>query len=246
MNNLFRYDGPLIRILTRIGNMMIVSFLWVAFCIPVLTIVPASAALYHTTAKVIRGTGNGVMKDFWSTFRGNLLEGLILNALMLVSGFLLYLCLRFGYDRVDTTLGIVYFGAGCVVAVIWSAVAIHVPPALSRFEGGVGTQLRISLYLALSQLFRSAGAVLLLAAVIYLTAFYPLVLILMPGLYTDLICSGMERRMGDLIRKNGLDPDEAAEETEESGGEPAEDSPLQQAAMLEESGETGGTPDKED
>ena len=41
----FNYHNPLIVFMVRIANMMIVSFYWVLCCIPVITVLPASAAL---------------------------------------------------------------------------------------------------------------------------------------------------------------------------------------------------------
>ena len=53
---LFRYDNPFIVMMVRIANMMIVSFFWVLCCLPVVTILPACAALYYTVNKVIFGS----------------------------------------------------------------------------------------------------------------------------------------------------------------------------------------------
>ena len=49
--DIFRYDGPLIKALTRAANMMIVSVLFLLSCLPVVTLVPAAAALYTVTVE---------------------------------------------------------------------------------------------------------------------------------------------------------------------------------------------------
>ena len=52
----FKIENPLMVAMIKIANMMIVSFFWLLCCLPVVTIIPATAALYHTTVKVIRKT----------------------------------------------------------------------------------------------------------------------------------------------------------------------------------------------
>ena len=49
------YNSPFIKMLETVANMLIVTFLWFVFSLPLLTIVASSAALYQTTVKVIFG-----------------------------------------------------------------------------------------------------------------------------------------------------------------------------------------------
>ena len=46
--------------MVRLANMMIVSFYWVLCRIPVVTVLPASAALYHCVTQVVMAVGSGV------------------------------------------------------------------------------------------------------------------------------------------------------------------------------------------
>ena len=61
------YNNPFIKMLETIANMLIVTLLWFAFSLPLVTVIASSAALYHTTNKVIFGPkrGNGVFNDFF-------------------------------------------------------------------------------------------------------------------------------------------------------------------------------------
>ena len=62
---MFQMENPLMRMLTKIGNFILVSFYWLLTCIPVVTIIPACTALFHTVTKVIRQDGEGVTADFF-------------------------------------------------------------------------------------------------------------------------------------------------------------------------------------
>ena len=82
-----QYNSPFVKILETIANMLIVSFFWIIFSLPIVTVVPSTAALYHTTNKVIfgPGRGNGVFKCFWDTFKENLKKGLFLSLIIVVA-----------------------------------------------------------------------------------------------------------------------------------------------------------------
>ena len=64
------YNSPFIKMLETVANMLIVSFFWLVFSLPVITVVPASAALFHTMSKIVfgPGRGNGVFRDYLQAF----------------------------------------------------------------------------------------------------------------------------------------------------------------------------------
>ena len=179
------------KLLTKIANMMLVSILWVVACLPVVTVVPACAALFHTTTKVIRGRGNGVIRDYFRSFVDCLRKGWLLSVICILSGLVIYTCLDFG-RQMEGTFGTVYFAIGCLLALVWALMVLYIPPVLSRFEGSIGMVLRMALYLPSKRLLPSIGMLVLLAVVAFLTDFYPLFLMFSPGVYADLICTGME------------------------------------------------------
>lgn len=53
MNSLFSYDNPVMQILMKIGDLMILNFIYLVCCVPIFTIGAASAGLY-TAMKVMQ------------------------------------------------------------------------------------------------------------------------------------------------------------------------------------------------
>ena len=53
MNNFFSYDNPIMQILMKIGDLMILNFIYLVCCVPLFTIGAASAGLY-TAMKVMQ------------------------------------------------------------------------------------------------------------------------------------------------------------------------------------------------
>lgn len=65
----FNYNNPFVVFMVRLANMLIVSFYWVLCCIPVVTVLPACAALYHCVTRVVMASGTGVSRDFFRSFK---------------------------------------------------------------------------------------------------------------------------------------------------------------------------------
>ena len=114
------YNSPFIRMLETIANMLIVSFLWLIFSLPVITLVSSSCALYHTTNKIIfgPGRGNGVWKDFFESYKLNLIPGIKLTLLVIVAGLFVAEGLWTGYQIYKINIwGMLYMLLGILVSV---------------------------------------------------------------------------------------------------------------------------------
>ena len=101
-----------------------------------------------------------------------------------------------------------YAAAGILIGFLCLTTLIYVAPTLSRFEGGVSVVLRLSMYFAMKNQFRSAWFGLLLGLAFWCVDFFPLLLLVMPALYTDLIRKGTEKVILSYIRDAGLEEEE--------------------------------------
>lgn len=232
----FNYNNPLIVFMVRIANMMIVSFFWALCCIPVVTILPASAALYHCVTHVVMAGGSGVARDFFRAFKGALKPGVRLSAATAAVGALVCLGIRTGLQIWDRgVFGAAYMALGVLIGVACSAMLVFMPPVLSRFEGGMGMVLRLSMYFSGKHLLRSMWYAALLAMGIWAVDFFPLLLLVVPALYTDLIRGGVEKIMAQYIKDAGLERREEAR----SRPERQDDTPtaLELERLLSENGE---------
>lgn len=224
----FNYHNPLIVFMVRLANMMIVSFYWLICCIPVVTVLPASAALYHCVTRVVMGSGSGVTRDFFRSFRAALRPGILLTVIVEVVGALVYLGIRTGMMIWDSgLLGTVYMAMGVLIGITCVTMLIYIPPVLSRFEGSMGVVLRLSMYFASKRMFVSIWYAMLLAMGIWFVDFFPLLVFVMPALYTDLIRGGVEKSMKRYIEEAGL------EDAEESSPEPEQTDDTPGALELE-------------
>lgn len=201
----FRYGGPLMSVLVKIANLMILSFFWLLCSLPVVTMLPASAALYHTMVRTVHGSGSGVVRDYFKSFAGALKKGVLLSLLTAAASGLLAYALYFAWQAKDRSLwGAGYFILGVFIAIILISAVMHMVPALARFEGSVDMYVRMGLYFAGKSPLRTFLRILLLALTVFLADFYPIALLILPGVYMDLVSTGLEKQLGEFMEENGL------------------------------------------
>ena len=201
-----RYNSPLMKILETIANMLIVSFFWIVCSIPIVTIIPASIALYHTSNKIIfNGRGQGVMKDFFNTFKDNFVQGFKVNLICLIAVFFIIVGLYAGIQIYKWNIfGLLYLILGIVITFVCAITVIYIPAVISRFYLRVIDTIKLSLFFALQNIFVSILNVLLLAFLVLIIDVVPLAIIIAPALYTDLIRGSVERKMQKFIEDNNL------------------------------------------
>ena len=70
--------------LRSMGDMMLLNWLWFFTALPLVTLGPASCALYSVTLKLVRGEHAHTVKDFFRAFRDNFRPGLVLGLMAIV------------------------------------------------------------------------------------------------------------------------------------------------------------------
>ena len=220
------YNNPFIKMLETIANMLIVTLLWFAFSLPLVTVIASSAALYHTTNKVIFGPkrGNGVFKDFFDSYKLNLVPGIKLSLIVIVALLFVAEGLWTGYQIYKLSIwGMLYMMLGIIVSSVVITTIVYIPPVLSRFAAPVISIIRLAVYFAIRKPLRSIFYLLLLAFLLFAIDAFPLAIVIVPGLYADLVRTYLEKDLNKFIEENDLS-DLAIEEIEEIEEEEEEDS----------------------
>ncbi len=201
METLFNPDGKLMTFMTWIANMLILSLLWVICCIPVVTIVPSTAAMYYVTLKMARQEDSGITKAFFRSFWSNLRQGIVLNIVYLLLGAFLvadyFACYLLPDAYENIALWVIY-----IVAAIFLMIVGHTYPLLAQFSNTVIGTVRNAFIFSLSKLSYSIRLVViqlapLLLAIMFPDAFAmmtPICLLFLPGV-SAWICGRMMNEM---------------------------------------------------
>ena len=182
----FNPESPFFRFTGRVLDIVVLSVLWLVCSLPIVTIGPASAALYYSCAKCLRHQESGPYRNFLSAFRQNLKTGIgatvvfLLLAVLLDAGYLFLVMAAGAGGTVWGVVRIMYL----VLLVIPVSMVSCAFPLLSRFTYTVGGLLSNSLRLTFRHLPRTvaAGALTVTAVVLTVLFWYYGVMLLTPAL----------------------------------------------------------------
>ncbi len=82
----FHMDNPVFRFISRTGDMLLMSLLWFATSLPVITMGASTTALFYTCIKIIRGRDSSVVKDYFGAFKSNFRQSTIIFLIMAAIG----------------------------------------------------------------------------------------------------------------------------------------------------------------
>lgn len=126
--------------LRNLWDLMILNGLWLLCCLPIVTVGPATCALYSVTLKLARGEATHPSTDFLrgirSNFKAGLLMWLLAVVLLIVSCGDLYFA-----QLVSGAVQIVYLVIGIVMALICLTVFTYGFALQAMFENPLKTQL---------------------------------------------------------------------------------------------------------
>lgn len=184
MARIFDPDNSFFRPLGKLADVLMLSLLWVFTSLPVVTLGPASAALYDSVTRCVRGGENGPYRRYLDSFKLNFKVGAVAGLVVAAaSGLLLYLHQLLLTVAVADQMGQALFSGFCVVGVFLVGAMSYVFPVLSRFTFGVGGLLAVSFRLAVAHLPTTLILGLLsLGSVLFCVNFFMLPALVVPAL----------------------------------------------------------------
>ena len=165
-----------------LGEIVMLSLLWGVCCIPLVTLGPATAALYDCTVHCLRRKESDLFSRFFRTFRAELKTG-VLSTLLWAALLGLPLAL---HRRVLGAAGSGVFNvleiALLLLLFFLAAILCWVFPTLSRFTFGFAGLNRTAVRLALGNILRSLALVLITALGAVLSFLFVAPVFVAPGL----------------------------------------------------------------
>lgn len=141
----------IIRILTRIFDLIILNILWLLTSIPVVTLGAATAALYSVLLSAAEKKEGYIVRDYWKAFRRNFKQSTIVWLFLLFLGA----CLWFDLTLIGVVpglfrqIGTVVLGA---VLIFYFMECIFVFPLIAKFENSTGNMIKNALLIPVSRL----------------------------------------------------------------------------------------------
>lgn len=130
---MFKYNGPFFTVLSRILDIIILNVVWMVCCIPIITIGPATCALYGVFFKIKEKKDYNVFTQFFLEFKNNLKQGLLCSLVLLAVAAVLYMDYRVVFF--DETFSLTFMqGLFWVVLIVATAYFSWLFPLIAKFD----------------------------------------------------------------------------------------------------------------
>ncbi|MCM1122723.1 MAG: DUF624 domain-containing protein [Eubacterium sp.] len=151
MGRMFDMDSPIMRVLNRVGDLLILNFVMIICCIPIITVGAAFTAMHYVILKIIRGEEGYLVKGFFKSFVRNFKQATLIWLLMLLV-IVIFIgdAFIFGYSGVTFPKPLVI--TVIAVAVVMFLIAMYVFPLLARFDNTIRNTIKNAAILAVANL----------------------------------------------------------------------------------------------
>ena len=135
-------------ILTEIADLIILNLIYLFFCMPIVTIGAATAALYRVMLNYEKGESVNPVRQFWKAFRENWKGATILFLIMLIPMacmlyyFLVIAASIYGGSKLTLVMSCI---AALIIMMLWS----FLWPMQAQFENKIGSTIKNSLILSI-------------------------------------------------------------------------------------------------
>lgn len=136
MGKIFDMDSPVMRVLNRVGDLLILNLLMIVCCLPVITVGASFTAMHYVLLKMVRGEEGYLVRGFFKSFKRNFRQATIIWLIMLaVIAIYVGDVLIFNYSQIVFPKALVVIVIA--VAVLALLIAMYIFPLLSRFDNTI-------------------------------------------------------------------------------------------------------------
>lgn len=136
---LFNIESPLMRFFTKVGDLILLNFLWILCCLPVITIGASTTAMYSCLLN--RSIESSTVKRFFKSFANNLGQATILLLVEVVVFLLVYVNIRY-YMNYLTESPIVMQVVLMIPSILILTVSSYIFPLQAHFANTIKQTLK--------------------------------------------------------------------------------------------------------
>lgn len=161
---LFSADGILYKFISRFWDMIVLSFLWIVFSLPIITIGASTVAAYSVTLKMVDDEEGYTVRSFVKAFKENLKQGIILGLITIVSFYMVYLDIILFNAIKSNPLPLLIIGI--IAGVYYTASLLYAFPLAARYHNSVLKSMRNSRQICSSYFLRTVIMIVLVILLI--------------------------------------------------------------------------------
>lgn len=189
MDKFFNPDNFFWRWFGKSADIFVLSFLWLLCCLPIVTIIPSSIALYDAVSQCIHGDEEHPYRHFFRTFKSELLRGIGITVVWLVLGFLLVYIYGFLYEAGKTNqFAAIYSVVYLATMLIPLGILGWLIPIEARFSHSFLSLHKTAATFTIVHLPTTGIMLGLVVLAVVVGMFLPVLIPLLPGLLVTLQC----------------------------------------------------------
>lgn len=144
-------NSPFFQFMNTLAEYILLNFLWLICCIPIVTIGASTTALYYVTMQTAREEHGYIARGFFRSFKENFKQSTIIWLIMFFIGAILTFNVSFWFTM-KSTIGNILGTLVSVALLIYIFTLFYVFPLLSRFNNTVKQTMKNALFISLQNL----------------------------------------------------------------------------------------------
>ena len=194
LKKLFGIEGSFTGAMSRLADFVLLSALWLLVSLPLITIIPSTAALYYACVKSLRKGHGTPIAEFKSFFAKNWKQGIGISILYLILGVLVGFNIYsvFHMDQ-SSTIYHIYIVISLWLGVLFAFLSIYLPAVFSRFEYRLMDFLKNSLIMAVRHTLTSLILCAVSAVAVFLMLRFYVLLFVFPAVLALVNSYGLEK-----------------------------------------------------
>lgn len=150
----------------KVSNLFLLNILWIIFSTPIITMKFATSAVYYVTLKMVKNEEGYIIKSFWTAFRQNLKQGIIIEFVLLIGGVILLGDIWY-FLHMANIFGYILAGIFSIGLTIYVLTIIFTFPLLAKYSNTVSGTLKNAVLMSLKNLPSSFAMAVLLIIMLY-------------------------------------------------------------------------------
>ena len=165
------YDSKLYRAMDFIMNTFLLNLIWILMCIPIITIFPATAAMFGVIRKWKREGEIKIFASFFRFFKENVKQGIVLELIWLFIAFLFIVNFNFT-NQIPSNVKYVLFAVYFLVLIQFIFITLYIFPVMVQYKVTWIQTIKNSLILSIRNLPNTILLLLILSAGIAIIYFF--------------------------------------------------------------------------
>lgn len=170
-------DGKLYKSMEFIMNAFLLNLLWLVLCLPILTIFPATTAMFGVVREWKKQNDIRIFTAFFRLFKENFKQSFFIGILWLVfTGLLLGDLIII--NQLNSSVKYVLFSFFFLMGILYLFVSIYIFPVLVHYQVTWKNAIKNALLLSISRLHYTILSILIIAACLVLCFYLPAAMML--------------------------------------------------------------------